>query len=54
MVDNNKVNQNITSIQLDDMLTSGLKEHKETNTKTNSADDEALMKNKRTVVQYIK
>ena len=54
MVDNNKFNQNITSIQLDDMFTSGLEEHNETNTKTNSADDEALMENKKTVVQYIK
>ena len=31
----------------------GLKEFKEINKKTNSAVDEALIKNKRTIVQYI-
>ena len=51
--DNNKFNQNITNIQLDDMFTKGLKEFKEINKKTNSAVDEALIKNKRTIVQYI-
>ena len=51
--DNNKFNQNITNMQLDDMFTTGLKEFKEVNKKTNSAVDEALMKNKRTIVQYI-
>ena len=51
--DNNKFNQNITNIQLDDMFTTGLKEFKEINKKTNSAVDEALIKNKRTIVQYI-
>ena len=51
--DNNKFNQNITNIQLDDMFTTGLKELKEINEKTNSAVDEALIKNKRTIVQYI-
>ena len=35
------------------MFTSGLKEFKEINIKTNSAVDEALIKNKRTIVQYI-
>ena len=52
-IDNNKFNQNITNIQLDDMFTTGLKEFKEINKKTNSAVDEALIKNKRTIVQYI-
>ena len=51
--DNNKFNQNITNIQLDDMFTTGLKEFKEINKKTNSAVDEELIKNKRTIVQYI-
>ena len=51
--DNNKFNQNITYIQLDDMFTMGLKEFKEINKKTNSAVDEALIKNERTIVQYI-
>ena len=50
--DNNKCNQNITNKELDDMFT-GLKEFKEINKKTNSAVDEALIKNKRTKVQYI-
>ena len=35
------------------MLTTGLKEFKEVNEKTTSAVNEALMKNKRTIVQYI-
>ena len=35
------------------MFITGLKEFKETNKKTNSAVGEALIKNKRTVVQYI-
>ena len=39
-------------MQLDDMFTTGLKEFK-VNKKTNSAVDEALIKNKRTIVQYI-
>ena len=47
-----KFNQNITNIQLDDMFTMGLKEFKEIDKKTNSA-VEALVKNKRTIVQYI-
>ena len=34
--DNNKFNQNITNIQLDEMFTTGLKEFKEVNKKTNS------------------
>ena len=51
--DNNKFNQNITNIQLDEMFTTGLKEFKEVNEKTNSFIDEALLKNKRTIVQYI-
>ena len=56
--DNNKFNQNITNIQLDEMFTTGLKEFKEVNkevkeVKTNSFIDEALLKNKRTIVQYI-
>ena len=51
--DNNKFNQNITNIQLDEMFTTGLKEFKEVNKKTNSFTDEALLKNKKTIVQYI-
>ena len=51
--DNNKFNQNITNIPLDDMFTTGLKEFKEINRKNNSAVDEALIKNKRAIVQYI-
>ena len=51
--DNNKFNQNITNIQLDEMFTTGLKEFKEVNKKTNSFIDEALLKNKRTIVQNI-
>ena len=35
------------------MFTTGLKEFKEINKKTNFAVDEALIKNKRTIVQYI-
>ena len=35
------------------MFTTGLKEYKEVNKKTNSLIDEALLKNKRTIVQYI-
>ena len=35
------------------MFTSGLKEFKEVNKKTNSAVDEALIKNERTILQYI-
>ena len=51
--DNNKFLENITNIQLDEMFTTGLKEFKEVNKKTNSFIDEALLKNKRTIVQYI-
>ena len=51
--DNNKFNQNITNIQLDDMLTTGLTEFKKFKKKTNFAVDEALIKNKKTIVQYI-
>ena len=51
--DNNKFNQNITNLQLDEMFTTRLKEFKEVNKKTNSFIDEALLKNKRTIVQYI-
>ena len=35
------------------MFTTGLKEFKEVNKKSNSFIDEALLKNKRTIVQYI-
>ena len=35
------------------MFTTGLKEFNEINKKTNSAVDEALIKNKKTIVQYI-
>ena len=51
-VDNNKFNQNITNIQLDDMFTTRLKEFKEVNKKTNFFIDEALLKNKKRIVQY--
>ena len=51
--DNNKFNQNITNIQLDEMFTTGLKEFKEVNKKTKSFIDEVLLKNKRTIVQNI-
>ena len=51
--DNNEFNQNITNRQLDEMFTTGLKEFKEVNKKTKSFIDEAFLKNKRTIVQYI-
>ena len=51
-VDNNKFNQNITNIQLDEMFTTGLKEFKEVNKKTNSFIDEALLKNKKSSTIY--
>ena len=51
--DNNKFSQNITIIQPDDIFTTGLKEFQEIIKKTNSAVDEALIKIKRTIVQYI-
>ena len=51
--DYSKFTQNITNIQLDDMFTTGLKEFKEVNKKTNSFIDEALLKNKKRIVQYI-
>ena len=51
--DNNKFNQNITNIQLDKMGTTGLREFKEVNKKTNSFIDEDILKNKWTIVQYI-
>ena len=35
------------------MFSTGLKEFKDNNKKTNSVVDEALIKNKRTIVQYI-
>ena len=52
-IDNNKFNQNATNIPLDEMFTTGLKEFKEGNKKTNYFIDEALLKNKKTIVQYI-
>ena len=52
-IDNNKFNQNITNIQLNEMFTTGLKVFKEVNKKTNSFIDEALLKNKKRIVQYI-
>ena len=51
--DNNKFNQNITNIQLDEMFNTGLKEFKEVKKKTISFIDEALLKNKKRIVQYI-
>ena len=35
------------------MFSTGIKEFKEINKKTNSFVDEALLKNKRTIVQYV-
>ena len=52
-IDNNKFNQNITNIQLDEMFTTGLREFKEVNKRTNSFIDEALLKNRMRIVQYI-
>ena len=49
--DDNKLNQSITNIHLDDMIATGLKEYNEINNKTNSTVDEALLKNKKTIVQ---
>ena len=43
----------MTNIQLDEMFTTWLKEFKEVNEKTNYFIDEALLKNKATIVQYI-
>ena len=51
--DDNKFNQSITNIHLDDMIATGLKEFNEINNKTNSTVDEALLKNKKTIVQNI-
>ena len=45
---NIKFNQSFTNIHLDDMFTTGLKEFKEVNKKSNSAVDE-----KKTIVQYL-
>ena len=42
--DNDKSNQKITNIQLDDMFTTGLRGFKEVNEKTNSFIDEAVFK----------
>ena len=52
-IDSNKFNQNIINIHLDDMFTTGLKDFREVNKKTTSAVDEALIKNKKTIVQFI-
>ena len=52
-IDNKKFNQNITTKQLDDMFTTGLKEFKGVNKKTNSFTDEALLENKKTMVQNL-
>ena len=52
-IDNNKFNQNITNIHLDDILNTGLKDLNEIIKKTDSAVDEAHIKNKKTIVQYI-
>ena len=48
--DNKKFDQNFTNIHLDDMFTTGLKEFREFNQKTNSAVQDALIKNKKTKV----
>ena len=50
-IDNNKFNQKITNIQLDEMFTTELKKFKEVNKKPISFIDGALLKNKRTIVQ---
>ena len=47
---NNKFNQNITNIHLDDMFTAGLREFKE---EKKIAVNEGLIKNKKKIVQYI-
>ena len=52
-IENKKFTQNNTNIHLDDMFTTGLKQFGEINKKTNSAVDEALIKIKKTIVQYI-
>ena len=51
--DNIKLHQNLTKIQSDDMITTGLRKFREVNEKTTSTVDEALIKNKKTIVQYI-
>ena len=51
--DNNKYNQNIANIQLDYMFSTGPKEIEEVNEKTDSFIDGALIKNKKTIVEYI-
>ena len=51
--DNIKFNQKIANIQLDDMFTTGLREVKEVNKETTSAADEAIMRIRKTIVQYI-
>ena len=50
--DNNKFNQNLANIQLDDMFSTGLNKFIEVYEKTTSAVDKALIKNKKTIVQY--
>ena len=52
-IDNIKLNQKIANIQLDDMFTTGLREFKEVNEETTSAADEAIMRIRKTIVQYI-
>ena len=55
LIDNNKFNQNTTKIHLDDMFTTGLKEFKEVNNKTDSAVDETLIKKRNEKkVRYVK
>ena len=52
-IDNNKFNQNTTNFHLYDMFTIGLKKISKIIKNTNSAVDEALLKNKKSIVQYI-
>ena len=51
--DKNKFKQKITTTHLDVMFTTRLKEFNEFKKKTNSTVDEALLKNEKTIVQYI-
>ena len=51
--DNNKFHQDLTNIQLDGRLTTGLSEFIEFYEKTTSTVDEALLQNRKTIVLYI-
>ena len=51
--ENNKFNQNLANKQLEDKITTGLREVNEVNEKTTCAVDENLIRNKKAKVQYI-